>query len=340
MGASYIVPSHSISAFSIEQGIVISTTAFRDVQKKSVLVYRNPQGKVCTEVFGQSIGITEEFLFDIDSSQRDYIKDTVPIITAVMYVACVLLSALIRSSVFTIGISIFWIIMEVTSSRHNLAWYFADAIYHKRHKKLGRYHSAEHMALAAFDRYKRVPSVKEIRRENMYDYKCSTVQSFIKPLLYTVTNSLFITFAILFALWIIQVVISTGNAWIELLIVPGMMVFAFICNFILATIQELIQKNLKSRGWLLKITQSVFLEKPTIKELEVAKEAVWQRELLDNEIRRSSEETLTNCVYFNPKDNEAIFILVNGEKLKSTIDEYTAWIQAFQKAEIVENDDK
>ena len=339
MSTSYLISSHSLSAFSIEQGIVISTTAFHDVQKKSILVYRNPQGKISSEVYNQSIGLTEEFLFDVDSSQKDFITNSVPIITGVMYLFCILLSLLIRNSVFTIGLSTFWILMEVTSGRHNLAWYLADAIYHKRHKKLGKYHAAEHMALAAYGRYKRVPTIREIRHENMYDSKCSTVSSFIQPLLFTLTNCMFITAAILFALWMIQIILNVSNTLVVALIVPGIMLYAWLCNFVLLQIQEYIEKNLHSNGWLLTITQSIFLERPTIRELEVAQEAVKQRELLDLEIKNSGKDFLTNCVFFNPKDNETIFVLVNGDEVKSTIDEYTAWIQAFQKAQVIDNND-
>lgn len=339
MGASYIVPGHSLTAFSIEQGIVISTTAFRDVQKKSILVYRNPQGNVSTEIYNHSIGITENFLFDIDSSQKDFIHNSVPGITCAIYLISILLSFLIRNSVFSVGISAFWILMEATSGRHNLAWYIADAIYHKRHRKLGKYHAAEHMALAAYEKVKRVPSAREIRHEDMYDSRCSTVSSFIKPLLFTVSNSLIITFMILFLLWVIQIMVASGNSWIIASILPGVMFYVFLCKLILVQVQDYIQKNLDSKGWLLRITQSVFLEKPSIREIEVAQEAVKQRQFLDCQIRNSIDDYLTNCVYFNPKDNETIFVLVNGEELKSTIDEYTAWIQAFQKATIVDNDD-
>lgn len=124
---------------------------------------------------------------------------------------------------------------------------FATLVYNIKFgklKALGRYHSAEHMATKAYEKYQRQPSIEEIKKESRYDQACGSRFAIGRVLLRTISTVL------IFLCEIISL-----KAILILILVELLMIVNIRYNFL---------------KWL----QILITNKPTDKELELASEGL------------------------------------------------------------------
>ena len=339
MSKAYLLPSSQLGAFSVEQGIAISTTAFTDIQKATIFVSYDKNGGIKTDYLNQSIELTFLDFKEMDREQNDTIDKGATIFSIVFFALACILSALIGNKYFTIVMAIFAICAYSTGANHNVSWYLSNAIYHAKHKQIGRYHAAEHMAMKAYSNCGHVPSLQEIKQESMYDANCSTTRDIVIPTLQSLANTIILTIAVTLGSMLLSYLAEVFN--LPLLhgaILPiGFFIIKYVEKFI-ESIHEWITVFAET-PFIMKITQRFVLAKPNDNDLFLAQTAVRERENVNREIREHPEEFLTEDVNFDIENKQAIFTVKNGQRFAVSIDEYACWIESFKKAKLSEEID-
>ena len=340
MSRTYILDTNQLGAFSVEQGIAISTTAFTDIQKSTIFVSYDKDGNLKTDYLNQSIALTYSDFQEMNPKQEEFTKNISTGFQLLILTIAVGLTAIIANKNFTFFMVFFSICIYATNTVQNLGWFFGNALYHIRHKQLGRYHAAEHMALKAYKRLHHVPSLEEIKKESRFDEFCSTVENTTSPLLKSVFNTIFLTIAVSCGMILLNLVLcNTNSFWIHAITIPFAIIYILGIEKIINFIHEKIDKWSKT-PLALKLTQWSVLADPTDKDLLLAQEAVKRREEIDQYIWEHKESLLTEEIDIDVKVKQVFFTVKSGQKFAVSIDEYSAWIDAHKTAKIVEENNE
>ncbi len=336
MSRTYILDTNQLGAFSVEQGIAISTTAFTDIQKSTIFVSYDKDGHLKTDYLNQSIALTYSDFEEMNPKQEEFTQSVSIGFQIFMLAIAVGLAAIIANKNFTIFMVILSICFYATNTVQNLGWFFGNALYHSRHKQIGRYHAAEHMALKAYKNTHHVPTLEEIKKESQFDEYCSTVENTTSPLLKSIFNTVFLTIVITCGLILLNCILcSTESFWVYAFTIPFVILFILGIEKILSFMHSKIDKWSKT-PWALKLTQWSVLAKPTDKDLLLAQEVVRRREEIDQYIRDNKDALLTQEIDIDVKVKQVFFTVNSGQKFAVSIDEYSAWIDAHKTAKIVE----
>lgn len=126
-------------------------------------------------------------------------------------------------------------------------------------KSTGRFHSAEHMTIAAYEKYQRIPTMEEVKAASRFDKKC---------------GSRLIIDQVVF--WILLTMIICSCAFI-----PVLLYFGLAAILMVLTIAER-EYNF------LRVLQLLLTNKPTDKELEVALAGIELFENLETQMPEDS----------------------------------------------------
>lgn len=119
-------------------------------------------------------------------------------------------------SLFTKNISIIFAVIYmalfVSKDLFNLI-YLVFKIKLGKGKRMGRYHAAEHMAIGAYEKYKRVPTLAEIRTVSRFQENCGSRVIFKRiglflPLSLIFLSASFVDIKVYIVEWVIMVIIA------------------------------------------------------------------------------------------------------------------------------------
>ena len=340
MSVSYVYKISRLDAFSTETGIVISSRAFSDISKMCISVNYDENDKIQSTIHNKSIRVLER---DYMKEQKNRIKE----VSAYNGFACVLITALyfianatIHSKTFTTIATFSLISLCLSNALVSIGNYIGNFVYLMKHPALSRFHSAEHMAILAFRKLERMPSVEEIKKISRFDPSCSQVDIILIPLVTGLVDSIILTIAISIVHFGLVKSLDElyGTNWF-FCILPVFVIYYGANERLITFLNGLIKKLFEHEA-VVKFFQWPLLIYPTEREFTLVHEALRQREMMDKDIKEHAEDYTTQSVFFNTKDSETVYILDNDKELYTTIDEYIAWIETYKNAEIIESDDK
>ena len=338
MSVSVVYHVNRLDAFSTETGITMSSQAFVDIPKMCVSVCYDEEDNLKTTVYRESIKIVEKDYFKKNPSRKDdqnFYSGIVCILVVLLY--CII-GALVRTKTFTTILVFSLISICASNALVNFAVYVANIVYMAKHPSLSRFHSAEHMAVISFRKKEKMPSMEEIKQTSRFDVGCSQVESILVPFVTSLINSIILTVMIsLIHFNLIQTLDGMGDTRGFAFIVPIFAFYYIMNEKLLLRVGSYVKKAFEHES-IVKLFQWPLLLKPTERELILAEEALRQRELMDQEIMANPSDYTTESVCFNPKENKTLYILENGQRLHTTIDEYIDWIESYKKADVVEPD--
>lgn len=339
MSVSYVYRVNRLEAFSTETGITISSNAFVDIPKMSISVNYDEDGNIKSTVHNESIRLVEKTYFIEHPSRKKKVNAYSGIVCVLTIFIFFIISALVHSKFFTTCSLFSLISICVTNTLIQFSSYVGTIVYMVRYPELSRFHSAEHMALMAYHKNERMPSMEEIKKTSRFDPNCSQVENIIIPFVTGLVCSIILTVVITGIHYgLIEVLGQIFDTKWSMFILPVFLFFYMMSEKLVSFITELIRKVFTHES-IVKLFQWPLLWKPTERELILAEEALRQRELLDQDIMEHAGDYIAEGVSFNPKEDKTLYILENGNKLYTTIDEYIDWIQSYKKAEVIEKED-
>ena len=341
MSKLYAISRHRLIAISTEDGILISSSKFPgEQQPMCAYAYRDKEGNIQKEYYNQSVIAQNLDWKNEHPKEEKYQKKVTRILMFVISVIFALF-AIFGSEWVTASAIALWIIMYWSEALYNVAYFFATALYHKNvAPMLSRYHGAEHMALAAYTRRKRIPTVEEVAGESWFDSDCSSVDNTLKPTLQSVLNSLILTLFIVPGIYgFTYVVTNLHGTWIYSSLFLIVLILLFVLDSVIDAIPKLLDKGFES-GFLTHLMQWSVVASPSLSEIEVAIEALKLRDYLDEKIIEHKEEYTCEYVNFSLSDKRAIFTYKNGEKAQVTLKEYVDQINSYRDAKEINEEDK
>ena len=339
MSVSYVYHVNRLEAFSTETGITISSTAFVDISKMCVSVNYDEEGNIQSVVHNESIRLVEKAHFQEHPSRKKDVSFYSGCVCALTLLFYFLIGAFVHNKIFTTCALFSLISICATNTMVHWGSYAGNIVYMAKHPQLSRFHSAEHMALMAYHRNESMPSMEEIKKTSRFDKGCSQVESILIPFATSLASSIILTVVIITIHYgLIAILGQVYDTRWSIFIIPIIMFFYLMSEKFLAFVIELVKKLFEHES-VVKLFQWPLLWKPTERELILAREALIQRELLDEEIMKHAEDYTTESVCFNPQEGKTQYILENGNQLYTTIDEYVEWIESYKKAEVIERED-
>ena len=335
---TYVLTRSRLEACSTEEGIFISVSAFDGEQPMCGYVFRNADGTIEKKTYYQSIIAQYNDWKKANSIEKEYVEKKSKLINLII---TLLLGALIflGNNILTCFSVVLWIVLFFTNGLSIISYFIATAMYHKKFPKLSMYHGAEHKAIIAYDRYKRIPTIEEISKETIYDNNCSSIDYSLKPVVLCMLNAIILTVSIVaggyFFLYCIN---SWQDDWKYMLFIM-IMTYVRILYFLITVITDrLVSKGFDS-GLLTHLTQWTVVKEPTYQEIEVAHEALKLREEIDQMVKEHEDDFTIVNLQFDVKEKRAIYTFCNGRDAKITINEYLAQIRTLRDAEEVDYDE-
>ncbi len=333
----YKVNQYHLDASATNDGIVVSSTEFQDVQKISAVTYYNEEGKIESKIRNQSIGITLKDYFDAHPEFSKYLQRCVSF-TKICSFAVLLLISMLGNTMLTVFSIVFMVFCILTEANKNFPDYIAHILYARHFKSCSRYHSAEHMAAKASIKLGHAPSLEEIKKETRFDVSCTTAET-ISLMLTSLTNSIVLTFASVFATkYFIMAYSAVSSAFLHVLLAISVVVLVFLLRKLLQFLDILIEELLKIEDFI-KVFQRPILYVPTDIELTLAEEAFRVQQTINQEIAEHREEYETDSYRVDPDDKATIFELNNGKIFKSTVDEYANFVLSIINAQKTNDDE-
>ena len=130
-------------------------------------------------------------------------------------------------------------------------------------QRLGRFHSAEHMSVEAYNSLKRVPTIDEVKKCSRFSVNCGSFPGFQKSFNY----------------FILSLFIASGGFL-------NLMIYIITCIFVIVLLYVV------GRYKLVKYLQVFLTNKPTDEELNVAIEGLRELEALDNNFENDCGEAV------------------------------------------------
>ena len=339
MSKMYAITRERLTAISTKDGIMISSSKFPgEQQPMCVYVYRNEDGEIESAYYNQSL-ISRHLDWKEEHPEEDtFVKRATPIITLIISMIFATI-AILGNKWVTISAITFWVILSITEALYNISYLTALTIYHYKVPSLPRYHGAEHMAIKAFERLHRIPTMEEIKEEDIYDGDCSSVHTTLKPTLQSLINSLVITVTLIPAIYgFIYVINNFQGTWIYGLLFLFVVIYLALLEKFFNTTPILLDKGFESNK-ITRFIQWTVIHKPTQEDLDVALTALRMREKLDETIQEDIDGFICEGVNFSLSDKCAVFSYKNGKMAKVTLNEYISQIRSYLHAEMIEEKD-
>ena len=329
-----------VSAYSTESGIFISSTAFKDgEQPMSAFVSRDENGDIQAQIINESISLAHEKWkekYSIETLLVDrYVK-----IFQVVYTILIALIAMVKIPVITVFVSTLWVVSLFTGALHSISFYSSILVYNKlKFPIFPKYHGAEHMAVRAEKKYKRIPTISEIANESIYEYQCSTTNTLLVPTCFSIVKTIIISIVLLSGYYLCTLMTNTWiQSWQYYIIFAFVVVFSILVGKLLSMLPDLIKKCMKNE-FILKLFQWAVVSKPGKDEIEIAQQAIRLRYLMNEKISKDQEGYAFEDVSIDVLHKTAIYTFRNGKTGTTTLYEYIESIVAILNAEIEECDD-
>ncbi|MBQ9280289.1 MAG: DUF1385 domain-containing protein [Clostridia bacterium] len=337
MSKQYAISRSRLEACSTHEGILMSSSSLSGDQSMCAYVKRNPDGTMEKMFFNQSIIAQSSDYKKEYHHEADFVSPRATVLQ--FFISAILaIIAIFGSKTIAIFALAFWAVMYFSNALSNVAYCIALAWYHQKYPSLSRYHGAEHMAIRAYEKYQRIPTLEEMREESIYDNNCSSIDTSLGPTIISLLNALILTIT---ALPVIALVLYGLEHWKNVLVYGGVtllfMVYLPTICLLLERVPNLVEKGFDS-GFLTRLTQWMVVKTPTDAELEVAQEALKLRDLLNKMIEEDPEGFEVNMVNFNVIEKKAVYTYENGREAKITLDEYIGSIKAIRDAVEMEAD--
>jgi len=216
----------------------------------------------------------------------------------------------------------FLFLMMYTDGINAFPQWIALAIMSFKNKKMRKYHAAEHMALSAYEKYKRIPTIEEVKKEDRFSPICgSNILS--ENAFLSLIASLFITLAIVGCAVFCYNILPKLEDWIRLVLLGmGILLFILVARQTLEYIARAIEYGFSSNK-LSHILQRPFVGKAGNTEINVAIAALEAYETFEKEIILNSEEYMIKKITFDMNKSIIHVLLFNDKTFECSFEEYS-----------------
>ena len=266
-------------AASLNNGIIFYSNIY---PKLGIYTYYNENGKIDKEVLYGEPPYDEDFTLEQLYKINDFIKTAN---VAIIFYTLIILLFTDKPNQMTFTIYFIAILFVLGDMVRNYVMLFLYFLVHKmkngKRNIAGRFHSAEHKAILAYEENQRIPTYKEVEAASRFSKNCGSMGIINKVAKNTVLCLLIFLYSYIMEP-IINVVIerysfdSTTSAFhIALLIIGSLAILLVIWTAIYYLIEE--------KG-IFKFMEIIVTNKPTQREINLAIEGLMNYEELENTI--------------------------------------------------------
>ena len=292
----------SFKGFCVQAKLCEDGTIYNKLVKKSMKQYRKD--------------IEEELI--IQGFTLGYKKS---LIQFFLLILCAL-SCLTQSIVFISIAFGFLVFMMYTDGFNAVPQWIALAIISFKNKNMRKFHAAEHMALSAYERYQRIPTVEEVKQEERFSPICgSNILS--ENALLSFTASIVITLAIVGCVaFCANILPNLENATKLLVLGFSILIYIILVKQTLDYISRFIEYGF-STNKLSYILQRPFVGYSSDTEINVAISALKAYEAFEKDLKDHSQDYLIKKITFDMNNNKIIVDLYNDYLVECAIEEYS-----------------
>lgn len=235
------------NAKSKQNGIIFYSNEYQDM---GINTYRTNDGKIRKSLVTTSTNKDRSLENIINGNQKITFETETIIFNITLISICLLLNNIryvCSALLFVYAVS------------YNFLWFIKAAIKMKLEdgeaKSIARYHAAEHMAINAYQKYQRIPTIEEVNNSSRISKGCGS-----KEIIYKIVQ--FVSICLILAFY-------KGDYFNEIVLILLDVAFVGLAN---------------EKGWLT-FFQLLITEKPSNAEIEVAIEGLKNYEELEEKIR-------------------------------------------------------
>ncbi len=216
----------------------------------------------------------------------------------------------------------FLVFMMYTDGFNAVSQWIALAIISFKNKKMRKFHAAEHMTLSAYERYKRIPTIEEVKQEKRFSSVCgSNILS--ENALLAFVGSIILTLAI------VGCVCFCVNTLPNLITIPRLLMLGFGILLYIILVKQTLEYIVQfieygfSTNKLTHIFQRPFVGKASDTEIKVAISALETYEAFEKNLKMHPHDYMIKKITFDMDNYKILVYLFNNYVVECSFEEYS-----------------